>query len=308
MPFTNEETQDYQAFVSEQTQALGCLEFNPHDVVWHYTTGEALLKIVQSSMLYSTQVSCLNDSSEIRYAAELLREAFSDLQTKSCCSPVEAPFLDRLIKAGAEESASSRHLPSWWFVSCFSKEKDDLSQWRAYSSPGDGYAIAFRAGGLFSTSHTLVTVDYDRDLHKKIAARCADATTRFIREGLEKRKDDSTEAQQEWVSEFLMDWDNRIGVFGPIVKDPSFRSENECRIIHQLKINELPKLQFRQKRTLMSRHLPLVYQSLPIVEIMLGPSHRHREISGMSIKTFMQQNGFPEVPISYSAIPFQPTV
>jgi hypothetical protein len=309
MPLTEEETNSYAAFVDEQLKALGVLEVKQQDVLWHYTTGDALLSIVQSDTLYATQVSCLNDSTEIRYAAQLFRDAFLDIKTTNSYSEEQAPHLERMIKATGEESALSLHLSSWWFVTCFSKEKDDLSQWRAYSgsNSGEGYALAFYAGGLFAPSHALVRVNYDRAVHRELATKIAKATLQFISEGREKLKKEAAETQEAWVSEFLNDWTIRIGVFGPVVKDPSFRAENEYRIVHQLQAKELSKLQFKQKQTLMSRHLPLVFQSLPIVEVMLGPAHRHREISRVSINTCLQQHGHNAVPVSFSAIPFQST-
>jgi Protein of unknown function (DUF2971) len=307
MPLTEEEKKRYVTFVQEQLKALGALEVRQEDSVWHYTTGDALLSIVQSNTLYATQVSCLNDSMETRYATNLFREALLEIKTTNSHSQEEASYLERVITATSEESAAAAHLSSWWFVTCFSEEKDDLSQWRAYggSNAGEGYALAFNAGQLFSPSHAVARVNYDSALHKELATKIAKATLQFISEGREKRRNEAAETQEAWVSEFLNDWIIRIGVFGPVVKDPSFRAENEYRIVHQLRTNDFPKLQFKQKKTLMSRHLPLVFQSLPIVEVMLGPAHSHREISRVSINTCLQQHGYNGVPVSFSAIPFR---
>ena len=42
--------------------------------LYHYTTGTALIQIVKSGELWSTQLSCLNDVTELRYPIEQLRE------------------------------------------------------------------------------------------------------------------------------------------------------------------------------------------------------------------------------------------
>jgi len=39
---------------------------DPELIVWHYTSGPGLISIIESGTLYSTQVSCLNDATEIR--------------------------------------------------------------------------------------------------------------------------------------------------------------------------------------------------------------------------------------------------
>ena len=94
----------------------------------------------------------------------------------------------------------------------------------------------------------------------------------------------------------------------------AFRGENEYRIVHELQVHEMGQLRFRQKQTLMSRHLPLIFppptyaaqsQLLPTMEVMVGPS-RHKEISRVSVETFLRQKGYL-VPVTVSTIPFQMT-
>jgi hypothetical protein len=144
---TPEEIQKFNAFIEEQVKFLKVLEFNREEIIWHYTSGDALLGAVETGTLYATQVSCLNDSTEIRYGAKLLRDAFMNIQTDAI---EEKLILERIIKNTVEEPAAPPNLPSAWFVTCFSKEKDDLSQWRAYSGGENGYAIAFLAGGFLA--------------------------------------------------------------------------------------------------------------------------------------------------------------
>lgn len=54
-----------------------------------------------------------------------------------------------MTAALSDEPESPSHAPSMYFVTCFSEEEDDLSQWRAYCGGENGYAIGFRAAGLF---------------------------------------------------------------------------------------------------------------------------------------------------------------
>lgn len=314
MAVTPDEDKKYLAFIEEQVKALKCLEVNREEIIWHYTTGEALLGIVESGTLYSTQVSCLNDSTELRYAAKLLREAFKDVQMKDSWPAEEAQLLDRLLTATAavEEPSAAPLLASNWFVVCFSKERDNLSQWRAYGVGENGYAIGFVAGGFFGLGSLVVRVNYAALQHKQVATEVAQSTLRFFQEGLDARSGD---ARTSWAEEFLARWDFWLGRLAPMVKDPAFSAENEYRIIHELQPNERGKLQFRQRHSLMSRHLPLAFpppalaaHMLPIAEVMVGPS-RHKEISRTSVDAFMRQKGYPQqsVPVSISSVPFQTT-
>lgn len=325
MPIQQEDKEKYLAFIQEQVALLEVLEVKSEDTLWHYTTGDSLLSIVESGKLYATQVSCLNDSTEIRYGSKLLRDAYLEIQTKGSLPPEETHLLETLIKGLVDEPTAPSHAPSQWFVTCFTKRKDDLSQWRAYSGGENGYAIGFIAGGFFNRQNSLVVrVNYGEEKHKQVAANVAGATLRFFREGLDNGRapglqpielmNEADWKWKAWENEFLMEWQGWIGRLAPMVKDPSFRDEDEYRVIHELQVTELPDLRFRQKQSLMSRHLPLVYpvpgtatesRRLPITEIVVGPS-RHKELSSMSVRTFMQQKGY-SVPVSVSTIPFQTT-
>jgi hypothetical protein len=316
MTISKEENQKYFDFVEEQVKSLKALDVSPNEILWHYTTGNGLLSIVASGSLYATQVSCLNDSTEVLYSTKLLTNAFLKIRPEKF---EERYLLERMINP-VEEPVARINLTGAWFVTCFSKERDDLSQWRAYGGGENGYAIAFHAGGLFGRANgILARVNYNQKEHEEVAARVANATLEFFKEGLYARFSGQAdhrldEINTAWMDEFLHAWEPLVSQLAPMVKDPAFRSENEYRIVHNLQVDELSQLQFRQKQTLMSRHLPLVFppinhptpsQKLPIVEVMVGPS-RHKEISRISVDALLRQKGYA-VPVTISAIPFQTT-
>jgi hypothetical protein len=82
MPVLPEDRVEYVKFVDEQTKILGSLGFAPEQTLWHYTNGAGLLGIIESGTLHATQVACLNDSSEIRYASKLLLDALSAIGSR----------------------------------------------------------------------------------------------------------------------------------------------------------------------------------------------------------------------------------
>src|SRR5882762_4393642 len=170
MPITDEERKQYGSFLVDIAKELGSLQVDFGQTLWHYTTGTALLAIVSSGQLYATQVGCLNDSTEIRYATRLLREAFLNLQTDQALEEVERGFLAEFIKDSTQETVVPPNASSKWFVTCFTQQRDDLSQWRAYSGGENGYAIGFLAGGFFElgSRHNIARVNYDSNLHRSI--------------------------------------------------------------------------------------------------------------------------------------------
>jgi hypothetical protein len=310
MPVTPEETKKYIEFVQSHINLLNGMNIGGSQIVWHYTTGDALINIVQSGSLYSTQVSCLNDRTEVHYGTTLLRDAFIEIQKRNH-PPEEAELLEELIKDSASDSKATASTPSDFFVTCFSSERDDLSQWRAYGGGENGYALAFGAGGFFNHGTTIVVrVNYDRNSHISLAEEAAKATLKFFREGLDARAGQDI---SQWRSEFRGGWFQVLNKLAPMVKDPAFKAENEYRIVHTYVQSELSQLRFRQKQSLMSMHLPLFFppstdvksSRLPIIEVMVGPS-RHKEISRLSAQVLLTQNGY-SVPVTVSEIPFQTT-
>jgi hypothetical protein len=314
MPVELDERQQYAQFLIGVAKELGSLEVNFGETLWHYTTGTSLLAILNSNRLYATQVSCLNDSTEVRYGTSLLREAFVSLQAEESLQENERNLLAEIVRNTTQTAVMPINAASKWFVTCFSQQRDDLSQWRAYSGGENGFAIGFTAGGFFrlGARHNIVRLNYNGDLHRSLAIRIARATLRFFGEGLAKRSD--ADAQQ-WPQEFLAEWDMTLSYLTPMVKDPAFRTEYEYRIMYELTLEDLPNVVFIQKSNLISRHLPLGFTSefgeppsvkLPIKEILVGPS-RHKEISAVSVHTLLRQKGYDSVAVNVSAIPFQST-
>lgn len=314
MPLEPDERDQYSKFLVDIAKELGSLDVNFSDTLWHYTTGNSLLAILNSNQLFATQVACLNDSTEVRYGTDLLREAFVSLQAEGPSDENERKLLAEIARNSAQPAAMPINAASKWFVTCFSKQRDDLSQWRAYSGGENGFAIGFTAGGFYrlGARYTLVRINYDGELHRNLATKIARATLQFFREGFAKR---SGAASQQWVNEFMTEWDTMLSYLAPMLKDPAFRSEQEYRVMHELNLEDLPDMKFVQKGSLISRHLPRSYTSefgelpsgrLPIREILVGPS-RHKEISAVSVHTLLRQKGYDSVVVGVSAIPFQST-
>lgn len=312
MLIPREERSKYTAFAEELSKELKSVSIPPNTRLWHYTNGSAVISILDSMSLYSTHISCLNDSSELRYASKLFREALAKLIPKISSNPASHAFLKRAINYFAEDPTTPAQISAHQFVACFSTEKDDLSQWRAYGGGENGYAIGFNAGDLWGSKYSMLArISYDPSLHTRLAHEAAERMVQFFQEGIVKC-DPSDHAQ--WEEEFLQAWELTLTLVAPLVKDPAFIKENECRIVKSISSDELIDLKFLQRSNMMSRHLPLrppmrtpsTPYRLPIAEIIIGPC-RHPQVSRLSVDTLLQQKGYTGVPVSISKIPFQTT-
>jgi len=113
--------------------------------LYHYTDEAGLKGILRSGKLWLTEISRLNDPSELNHGFEVgigvLKAAVMN------GSPYCKKFAD-LIEAfykqmGIRDSAQ-------FFVGSFSWHREDLCQWRAYGDDGRGYALEFDVAAIDS--------------------------------------------------------------------------------------------------------------------------------------------------------------
>jgi hypothetical protein len=185
-----------------------CVRSSNHSV--DYTTGPGLLGMVESGTIYATQVACLNDSTEIRYTFKLYRDALAELKDKNSEDGDAGRFLAKLLDSSSDDPAIPSHGPSRFFVACFSRLEDDLNQWRAYSEVGgeNGYSIGFHARGLIDPNGAVLRVNYDKEKHKTVATKVAEATLQFFRDGVASKR---AETEEQWTKVFLRSGRHGLG-------------------------------------------------------------------------------------------------
>src|SRR5713101_7196179 len=207
MPVTDEENEKYRLFVVERANEIGCFDYKGKDIVWHYTDGEGFLGILQSSSIYATQVASLNDRNETKYATDLFKIAIENVLKEKKDDVTAKNFLLKVLDYTKEDPFSPTHGTSKFFVTCFSGEEDELTQWDRYGKP-NAYAIGFYARGFWrEPTSTLYKVVYDRALQEKVSKDLAEATLKFFLEGLH---DERLKEPDKWAEEFFQAWDEWI--------------------------------------------------------------------------------------------------
>ena len=107
----------------------------------HYTTQDGFLKIIDSGVLWATQLQYMNDSMEFAIAINLAK---NKLEERSKCFDKDA-CEHRLLQTTKDELNDIANVHGC-SVS-FSEDPDLLSQWRSYSGSA-GVAISFSTYGL----------------------------------------------------------------------------------------------------------------------------------------------------------------
>ncbi|OUS08865.1 hypothetical protein A9Q96_00540 [Rhodobacterales bacterium 52_120_T64] len=110
-------------------------KINKPDILWHYTTFEAIIKIIQTGKLLSSNFQTLNDKSEMQTGYNL-------------CIDWMKQHSNENVRALSEDSKFLNALGggSWPYVISLSDAKDSLSMWRGYGDAvngNTGVAIGF---------------------------------------------------------------------------------------------------------------------------------------------------------------------
>jgi hypothetical protein len=99
-------------------------------MIYHYSDSSTLIKILESKVLWLSDILKMNDPGEYTEGFEIVKSVFNQK------FPKHLDWLERKHFLGADKKSL--------LLSCsFSKHKDDLGQWRAYGDDGKGVAIGF---------------------------------------------------------------------------------------------------------------------------------------------------------------------
>jgi hypothetical protein len=274
----------------------------PVSEIWHYTDAEGLIAILKSGRLWCTQVSCVNDSLELRYFGDLVHAAIKALRANN--TDVNLAILLRI----ADESLNNRDFAiTGQFVACFSEVEDDLGQWRGYGGGQCGYSIGFSFPGILEAlkarpSAMLLPMHYEDAGHQLLVGDVLRMAQQYFLQGVQRGLPDI----ERWAREFLAAFAVELRLFESVIKHPKFSSELERRIVTPFQLGEHTRLEFRQKRTLLARHLPIdltVNKLLPLTRVYVGPGPTQR-VSQVSVGDLLLKYGYG-VPVELSKVPYR---
>jgi hypothetical protein len=245
------------------------------DLLWHYTDGNGLLGILDTSSIWASGINFLNDASENGKARQLLKQSVNARIEKSAGSDRE--WLRQLLSSNVWDYTADL------FVACFSASRDSLSQWRAYTTVGGSYAIGFDKDALMGLginpeepqAHGFVRKTfrkvqyYSKAVHDPMFGDKADELiASFMKE------DPFTEVQ---LSGYLTD-------FSPFFKDESFKEEEEWRLVCRGMLDYID-VKYRTGRSHLIPYLIIPFPNEPIREIMVGPGP-NSDLDVQALETF----------------------
>lgn len=290
--------------------------------IYHYTSLNGLISIIENQTIYCTNLDFLNDKQEFKHGVNLVLRVIDKLKKEN----YELDILNKVEQNIDTISKSER------FVTCFSKNGDLLSQWRAYANHGKGVAIGFDAMNFEYSVKQIISgrhIEYDEHYQQQVI----EELIRIIIEFFKSRKDiiDWEDFGFEWlvntvVIEFLQ---NIIASY----KSHSFQEEQEYRFEYEIDGTMIKKgkeeIYFRASDTLIIPYIKLkakykkfledkvkgkyenhgtyptfAFDKLPINEIVIGPSLDF-DLVKIGIEELLLKFEYRDVKLIKSKIPYR---
>lgn len=212
----------------------------PKGFLYHYTSQAGLQGIVNSGVIWATNILYLNDSKELLNAIDVARWGLEHIFEHYTLSKKETEFLHQ-IDNKFDKLEKFKITKSNVFVCSFSESADQLSQWRGYCPDGNGYSIGFDFNsGLLDRVHEmgyrLEKCIYAKDALEKDQLKDnvyrENEVTLLLKRFLKKfrsrpHQEDNFDAQMQ---NLLDAFDEDFLQLAVKVKHPAFKEEEEWRL------------------------------------------------------------------------------
>ena len=273
-----------------------------NETIYHYTSSNAMYKILSDKCIWFSNVNCLNDETERKYIYNLLRRRLEknklpDLfknEIVNICTMMESNE-DHICYASTIYNLKNK------FVASFSLNYDSLSLWNYYTKDTSmlGYNIGFNLE-KFIKSTNLLDKYY---LHGKVIYKTKEQfkildlmLNDYCEEFCKFLKEDEKTHRAFLISEFIM----IIHMFGLFFKHPAYAMEEEYRFIYEPTDN----IKYRQKAGLFIPYIELPFDTSCINSIKISPTQKDENIKTTLID-MLHNKGFDNIKVSNSSIPLR---
>lgn len=270
---------------------------------FHYTDIHGLLGILGSSSLRMCSYRTMNDSMELKWSIRKKLDAIK----KEVSVPLQYDFL-------TEIESSLNSVPLHAYLTCFSSEKDLLSQWRAYGDDGKGVAIGFDLKATHFDHRAPSIEPYQSDMLAGYFDVLYDSESLQV----------GINAYIELFSKYIdilkqepskkKEFADQIAVYmlqGSVAhKNPAFKEEKECRIINLTYqnykgdfIGVTSDIKFKASGKKLTSYFEYKFPKNIVTEIVLGPK---AEIDEKELYLFLEKNGYGDhIMITHSSASYR---
>jgi len=272
--------------------------------LYHYTSQKGLLGILGDPInqskprLWMTNILYLNDSSEFTYTINLVKQELMErkeniLKDKETSTSIDPKLLEKYSLIEKILDLFLREPKTESYVFSMTNNIDDLNQWRGYCPKEGGFCIQFdydRLLSLIKMTNTFENLKYE-------IIKCEYDLT--VQRDLIKSLIDNNIDNRSFFSKLIY--------LSSYIKDYSFQSEDEYRIIYSGKKNGI---HYREGKSMIvpfiEFELPFtegLLQMIPISKIIVGPTP-HKHLSKVSIERLIKSKNY-EIEVETSKIPYR---
>ena len=274
------------------------------DVIYHYCSAEVFNLICSNKKLRFCDLFTMNDSKEMHWGYSKWEEAVTSVYEQ----------VDHELINEMDMVIHSSGLSGLALATCFSRNKDLLSQWRAYADDGKGYVVGFKASSLLNLPVMPLEILYEESKQRDEIAKTILAINEVEQNEIPQRSNDFFNACFEFSFNLAA------------YKNPCFYEEDEVRLMHLLNFVEsnkslklvdiggyrdgieVPgeKVQFFMKESVPVAYIDLDFFEVnsvnPIVEVIIGPRNS-ASVSAISI--YLETMNLGNVGVIKSTIPYR---
>jgi len=279
----------------------------PKETLYHYTTFTGLVGIVDSQVLWASDIRYMNDSAELKHTADLIRTEITQRITAGHAKP---NLLNQFLEWVTHRITNGNML----FAASFRSNGNLLSQWRGYSKLGKGVSLGFNPNYImkcaYEQSFQIGKCIYSSADQRRLIKQVIDAVEALAQEYSE-NTDVSKKHTSQSYHEVFENIESDLLRIAAILKHPSFQEEEEWRIVSPALTDYVTSpVLFREGTSMLVPYVEfklLQEKDKPIAleHIFLGPTP-NINISMNSLTMFLAKNGVnPEKGITYCEIPYR---
>ncbi len=273
----------------------------PTDTLYHYTSFSGMMGVVRSAKLWASDIRYMNDSSELRHAADLIRQ---EVKHRIADGHPQPDLLSAFHDWFANRIANGHML----YASSFRSNGNLLSQWRGYSQVGKGVSVGFDAKRICTYADDqrfqVGKCVYHPQRQRALIAEVVDE----VEQSAGAMEIETTTKNLELIFETL---ESELLRIAALLKHPSFEEEEEWRLVSPVFTDFMSaEIKFREGTSMLVPYIEFkltsaVQPTLAFEHLFLGPTPNISQ-SMNSLNLFLQKHGIrPERGIDYCQIPFR---
>ena len=278
----------------------------PDETLYHYTTLKGLLGIIASTTLWASDIRYLNDSAEMKHAADLIKQEVA----RRIAAGHPNPKLLNQFQYWVGHRVTHGHM---LFSASFRSNGNLLSQWRGYSTHGKGVSIGFDPERIVvlarAQAFQVGRCIYAPERQQELIGTVVDAVEAVAEEQGECSDPARRSPDQSYHDSFELVESDLLRI-AAILKHPSFQEEEEWRVVSPV-FSDLATapIRFREGTSMLVPYLEFGLttgeETLQLEHLFLGPSP-NISISMNSLELCLAHHGIrPAAGISYCQIPYR---